>query len=67
MLKKIALAILAAGALIPAVAAQDLGPAIGTKTPDIGTPLDQSGKPRALASLMGNKGMVLFFFRSAVW
>ena len=45
----------------------DLGPPVNAKAPDIGTPADQSGKPRALASLMGEKGMVLFFFRSADW
>lgn len=45
----------------------DLGPAINAKAPDIGTPPDQTGTPRALASLMGEKGMVLFFFRSADW
>ena len=50
-----------------AAAGDDLGPATGTKAPDIGTPLDQSGKPRSLASLMGDKGMVFFFFRSAAW
>ena len=45
----------------------DLGPAINAHAPDIGTPPDQTGAPRALASLMGEKGMVLFFFRSADW
>jgi peroxiredoxin len=50
-----------------AVADDDLGPATGTKAPDIGTPLDQSGKPRSFASLMGDKGTVFFFFRSAAW
>ena len=45
----------------------DLGPAINAKAPDIGTPPDQTGTPRALASLKGEKGMVLFFFRSADW
>jgi peroxiredoxin len=45
----------------------DLGPAMNAKAPDIGTPPDQTGTPRALASLMGEKGMVLFFFRSADW
>ena len=50
-----------------AVAQDDLGPATGTKAPDIGTPLDQSGKPRSFASLMGDKGTVFFFFRSAAW
>ena len=39
----------------------------GTKAPDIGAPLDQNSKPRPLASLMGDKGLVLFFFRSTVW
>jgi len=45
----------------------DLGPAINAKAPDIGTPPDETGTPRPLASLMGEKGMVLFFFRSADW
>ena len=47
--------------------AQEFGPAISSKVPDIGTPPDQSGAPRSLASLMGDKGLVLFFFRSADW
>ena len=48
-------------------AADDLGPATGSRLPDIGTPLDQTGKPRPLDSLMGPKGLVLLFFRSAAW
>jgi peroxiredoxin len=48
-------------------AADDLGPATGSRLPDIGTPLDQTGKPRNLGSLMGEKGIVLLFFRSAAW
>ena len=67
MLKKIAAFTLAIGVMIGAAAAQDLGPALGTKAPDIGTPLDQSGKPRTIAALMGDKGLVLLFFRSATW
>src|SRR5437660_10782181 len=47
--------------------AEDLGPAVGTKAPDIGTRLDQSGKPHQLSDLMGRNGLVLFFFRSADW
>jgi peroxiredoxin len=47
--------------------ADDLGPPIGAKVPDIGTPPDQTGTPRSLLSLMGDKGLVLFFFRSADW
>jgi peroxiredoxin len=45
----------------------DLGPAVNAKAPDIGMPLDHTGKPRSLSSLMGEKGLVLFFVRSVVW
>ena len=48
-------------------AAEDLGPAIGARAPDIGSPPDQTGAPRTLQSLMGQNGLVLFFFRSADW
>lgn len=51
----------------PALAADELGPPIGAKALDIGTPQDQTGKKRTLDSLMGDKGVVLFFFRSASW
>jgi peroxiredoxin len=47
--------------------AEDLGPAIGTTAPDIGTRLDQLSKPHRLPDLMGRNGLVLFFFRSADW
>ena len=47
--------------------AYDLGPAIGSKVPPIGMPQDERGAPRSLQSLMGEKGVVLFFFRSAAW
>jgi peroxiredoxin len=52
---------------VAAQSAFDLGPPTGTKAPTIGTPLDETGKPRSLDSLMGEKGLVLFFFRSAAW
>src|SRR6185312_8698863 len=45
----------------------ELGPAIGSKAPTIGAPLDSMGKPRPLESLMGDKGLVLVFYRSAAW
>jgi peroxiredoxin len=48
-------------------AAGDLGPAVGTKAPDIGTRLDQDGKKRNFASLVGRNGLVLMFNRSAGW
>ena len=67
MFKTIAAVLVVFGVMIQAAAAEDLGPAIGTKAPDIGAPLDQSGKQQTLASLQGDKGMVLFFFRSAGW
>jgi peroxiredoxin len=55
--------------LVPGISAwaEDLGPAVGTTAPDIGTRLDQTGKPHQLADLMGRNGLVLFFFRSADW
>jgi len=45
---------------------QKLGPQIGAKTPDF-TLTDQHGVPRSLHSVMGPKGVVLVFFRSADW
>jgi peroxiredoxin len=48
-------------------AADDLGPPVGSVAPAIGTPLDQTSKPRALPSLAGKNGTVLLFFRSADW
>ena len=51
----------------PAVfAATDLGPPVGTVL-DIGTPKDQTGTPRTMASLAGEKGVVFAFFRAASW
>jgi cytochrome oxidase Cu insertion factor (SCO1/SenC/PrrC family) len=43
-----------------------LGPQVGDKVPDFTLP-DQHGRPRSLASLMGEKGLVLVFYRSADW
>ena len=45
---------------------QKLGPQIGTRVPDF-TLLDQKGQSRTLKSLMGPKGLMLVFFRSADW
>lgn len=67
MLKFVVAALLALGLASGTHAAEDLGPALGTKAPDLGTPLDQTGTPRSLPSLMGEKGVVLFFHRSAAW
>ncbi len=45
---------------------QKLGPQVGSRVPDF-TLLDQNGQSRTLASLMGPKGLMLVFFRSADW
>jgi hypothetical protein len=45
---------------------QKLGPQVGTRVPGF-TLLDQTGRSRTLASLMGPKGLMLVFFRSADW
>jgi len=45
---------------------QKLGPQVGTRVPEF-TLLDQNGQSRTLTSLMGPKGLMLVFFRSADW
>ena len=45
---------------------QKLGPQVGTRVPDF-TLVDQKGQSRTLASLMGPKGLMLVFYRSADW
>jgi cytochrome oxidase Cu insertion factor (SCO1/SenC/PrrC family) len=42
------------------------GPQIGQKVPDFTLP-DQNGRARTLSSLIGAKGLVLVFSRSADW
>ena len=43
-----------------------VGPGIGERVPDF-TLQDQTGRMRTLASVMGPKGAMLVFFRSADW
>jgi hypothetical protein len=43
-----------------------LGPQVGTRLPDF-TLRDQHSSPRALTSLLGPKGALIVFFRSADW
>jgi cytochrome oxidase Cu insertion factor (SCO1/SenC/PrrC family) len=43
-----------------------VGPQIGSKVPSF-TLTDQNGQPRTLQSLIGPKGAILVFFRSADW
>lgn len=44
----------------------DLGPAVGSRVPDFEAS-DQSGQTRSLQKLMGPKGLMLVFHRSADW
>jgi hypothetical protein len=43
-----------------------LGPQVGSRLPDF-TLRDQHGAPHALESLLGPKGALIVFFRSADW
>jgi hypothetical protein len=48
------------------VMARDYGPPVGSKMPDFAL-ADQDGRTRTLHSLLGPKGAVILFFRSADW
>ena len=50
----------------PTVGVSRLGPQIGQRVPDF-TLLDQNNQSRSLQSLMGPRGLVLLFYRSADW
>ena len=43
-----------------------LGPQVGERVPDFSL-IDQSGRPRTLQSIMGPRGAMLVFVRSADW
>ena len=45
---------------------ESLGPKVGEAVPSF-TLSDQRGTPRALSSILGPKGAILVFFRSADW
>jgi peroxiredoxin len=47
--------------------AADLGPGVGAKFPHELAAPDQSGRQQTLKSLMGEKGVAIFFVRSADW
>lgn len=48
-------------------AAAEPGPPVGAQFPHTLAAPDQNGKPRTLAELMGEKGIAVFFVRSADW
>ena len=50
----------------PAIDVQKLGPQVGARVPEFSL-RDQHGETRSLSSLMGPKGAILVFFRSADW
>lgn len=43
-----------------------LGPQVGERVPDFSLQ-DQKGQPQTLRSIMGSKGTMLVFYRSADW
>jgi hypothetical protein len=69
VLCSVALVILSVGALAQEVRKIDvgkLGPQVGTRVPDFNLG-DQRGKVWTLQSVMGPKGAMIVFFRSADW
>lgn len=49
-----------------ALAVDDLGPTVGSQVPGFEL-VDQENETRSLSELMGTKGVVLAFYRSADW
>ena len=54
------------GTAAATVDVESVGPQVGTSLPDF-TLRDQRGEPHALKSLLGPKGALIVFFRSADW
>lgn len=50
----------------PAIDVATLGPKVGETAPDFAAP-DQHGETRRLSTLLGPKGGLLVFYRSADW
>ena len=50
----------------PKIDVSKLGPQVGERVPDFSLP-DQNGATRTLQSIMGPKGALLVFIRSADW
>jgi hypothetical protein len=58
--------LLALGAVLSAQTSIKTGPAVGAKVPGFEA-ADQNGARQTLESIMGPKGAMLVFFRSADW
>ena len=48
------------------LSAREYGPPVGAKMPAFELP-DQDGKARSLSSVLGPKGALIVFYRSADW
>ena len=55
-----------AGAPREKIDVSKLGPQVGERVPDFSLP-DQAGKTRNLQSIMGPRGAMIVFYRSADW
>lgn len=55
-----------ASAAVASAGVKERGPAVGSRVPQFRA-LDQFGNEQTLASVVGEKGAVLLFFRSADW
>ena len=66
MRKAVAVALATAAMSVQAAYQDDWGPPIGAALPAVAA-ADQTGAQRDLASLAGEQGLLLFFFRSANW
>ena len=65
LMRRIAwLSLVAAAAMYPQ--SVKTGPAVGSSVPDFSAS-DQAGQTRTLKSVMGPKGVMLVFYRSADW
>jgi hypothetical protein len=60
------LALLAQATAHTRVDLSKVGPQVGQRVPDFSL-ADQAGKTQTLQSVMGSKGAMLVFFRSADW
>lgn len=66
MRKAAAVALVVAALSGHAAYQDDWGPPVGTTLPSVAA-ADQTGAQRDLASLAGERGLLLFFVRSANW
>lgn len=66
LVARFALALVLAAPATASEYADNWGPPVGTAIPEA-TFNDQAGQPRTFAGLMGARGLLIFFNRSADW